>query len=145
MVSIHAPARGATSTVRKPPFALLVSIHAPARGATLLSAPILTLLGFNPRTRTGCDLRPCINLPASPGFNPRTRTGCDLTKPLHIQPDSFQSTHPHGVRHACFFYYPYSLIVSIHAPARGATYSPLRLKLHRLFQSTHPHGVRPFV
>jgi hypothetical protein len=35
MVSIHAPARGATVVARKPVWFLSVSIHAPARGATL--------------------------------------------------------------------------------------------------------------
>jgi len=56
-VSIHAPARGATSdfefTIRVGP----VSIHAPARGAT--SQKELTVcceIRFNPRTRTGCDI-----------------------------------------------------------------------------------------
>ena len=36
-VSIHAPARGATSPPRKPRLRRLVSIHAPARGATPLT------------------------------------------------------------------------------------------------------------
>ena len=79
---------------------------------------------------------------------------------------TFQSTHPHGVRHktlwvSCFLNY-----VSIHAPTRGATSQFLRyfalsscfnprthtgcdvfsdeyLLAFIKFQSTHPHGVRP--
>ncbi|SDT03305.1 hypothetical protein SAMN05444162_2901 [Paenibacillaceae bacterium GAS479] len=56
--------------------------------------------GFNPRSRTGSDYRPSYPIPKLGGFNPRSRTGSDesnwgqskLTK------------------------------VSIHAPARGATF-----------------------
>jgi len=36
MVSIHAPARGATAQVSSSPATLRVSIHAPARGATAM-------------------------------------------------------------------------------------------------------------
>jgi len=35
-------------------------------------------------------------------------------------------------------------IVSIHAPAWGATMSIRRRLRYCSFQSTHPHGVRPF-
>ena len=56
VVSIHAPARGATglAPLRLP--RLEVSIHAPARGATAISrvAPEPTPC-FNPRARTGRD------------------------------------------------------------------------------------------
>ena len=34
------------------------------------------------------------------------------------------------------------MIVSIHAPARGATLERERLAIMKEFQSTHPHGVR---
>ena len=76
----------------------------------------------------------------------------------------FQSTHPHGVRHApnvtirafaCFnprthtgcdvvsCFLGGANWVSIHAPTRGATYCLCRSgKSNRKFQSTHPHGVR---
>ena len=54
----------------------------------------------------------------------------------------FQSTHPHGVRlRACKRCIPV-LVVSIHAPARGATPFGRRANVLRRFQSTHPHGVR---
>ena len=78
----------------------------------------------------------------------------------------FQSTHPHGVRLHQFFVDSLVLLVSIHAPTRGATvpvvcnrtssgvsiHAPTRgatvgrLRQSfglKLFQSTHPHGVRP--
>ncbi len=56
-----------------------VSIHAPVKGATgFVSSPPLPGLGFNPRTREGCD-RPLSRKVEAPdaGFNPRTREGCD--------------------------------------------------------------------
>jgi len=77
-VSIHAPARGATEL--KPVLVITnrVSIHAPARGATHhLSCHPRRYVGFNPRTRAGCDSG--VRFPLSPqgSFNPRTRAGCD--------------------------------------------------------------------
>ena len=58
----------------------------------------------------------------------------------------FQSTHPRGVR-LILELLPFQLfIVSIHAPAWGATKRALQLFFKRLrFQSTHPRGVRPKV
>ena len=54
-------------------------------------------------------------------FNPRTRMGCDKQVPFASSLSSaFQSTHPHGVR----------------LNDRLIILNP------RLFQSTHPHGVR---
>ena len=123
-VSIHAPARGATMVQRLISRQVVVSIHAPARGATLLS-PLNTfdfkfqsthphgvrltlktqshdLRRFNPRTRTGCDLSGALCALHAKGFNPRTRTGCDAA---YAKPSSKK-------------------VVSIHAPARGATAEP---------------------
>ena len=78
-------------------------------------------------------------------FNPRTRTGCDPTLPyfhtfqtiisIHAPARGatsgelnaigagigFQSTHPHGVRHADWYDEGTEVAISIHAPARGAT------------------------
>ena len=55
-----------------------VSIHAPTRGATFcINHKIIRILCFNPRTHTGCDA-----------------TG----KLLQVLHQTFQSTHPHGVR-----------------------------------------------
>jgi len=55
---------------------------------------------FNPRTRTGCDLSTCMWRRWRYCFNPRTRTGCDAGKEYKWR----------------------RCEVSIHAPARGATY-----------------------
>jgi len=55
-VSIHAPARGATRGDMRNLGQYFVSIHAPARGATaFFSDANLEAVGFNPRTREGCD------------------------------------------------------------------------------------------
>ena len=56
-----------------------ISIHAPARGATTHQEPsIKGKLYFNPRTREGCDF--IISADGNQGidFNPRTREGCDM-------------------------------------------------------------------
>ena len=56
IVSIHAPAWGATAVRRSGTCCGRVSIHAPAWGATLLSWQLLTRhTGFNPRARVGRD------------------------------------------------------------------------------------------
>ena len=144
-VSIHAPARGATSLSSIPSglfdkfqfthprgvrpsdsqsgrCRLYVSIHAPTRGATA-SANIHTSDGdcFNSRTHEGCDryfFGGCISIT---GFNSRTHEGCDVScsipKPSHL---GFQFTHPRGVR-------------------LSLDYAVL---CHTMFQFTHPRGVR---
>ncbi len=80
MVSIHAPARGATrafsiwSTYYKG-----VSIHAPARGATIAYLQsIRSIRGFNSRSREGSDgsRPPCRGCPRR--FNSRSREGSDI-------------------------------------------------------------------
>ena len=80
---------------------------------------------FNPRTRMGCDRQELIRFCLIKGFNPRTRMGCDAVC-IAI-----------GIRY---------IVVSIHAPAWGATSIYTLLNAARRFQSTHPHGVRlPFL
>ena len=145
VVSIHAPAWGATDlTIKEQMMAhwfqsthphgvrldlygrnLIsenVSIHAPAWGATLACVTVrLSPLGFNPRTRMGCDFVCFGCRDISDSFNPRTRMGCDLLHPSFLGDCLlFQSTHPHGVRQK---------------PGKPNT-------VCKQFQSTHPHGVR---
>ena len=122
-----------------------VSIHAPAWGATVRGAVLLSF-------------------PA--GFNPRTRVGCDFGGRVYYRvPQAFQSTHPRGVRLGVDNHSVRSGIVSIHAPAWGATRQERRRRMPRpvsihapawgatqgsasirscrnWFQSTHPRGVR---
>jgi len=126
---------------------LMVSIHAPARGATKINISIVLLtVCFNPRTREGCD-HPYIDLHSpQQRFNPRTREGCDrcITPKRSWRHCGFQSTHPRGVRLLDSATLDrFVVIVSIHAPARGATRNLGGFVMVVLeFQSTHPRGVR---
>ena len=126
VVSIHAPAWGATTTPSRPLTRDQVSIHAPAWGATAHRARRASLRAcFNPRARVGRDARThatdddagaCVSIHAPAwgatasglpdaamallGFNPRARVGRDL----HLtsddpSSDAFQSTRPRGARH----------------------------------------------
>ncbi|PPK52388.1 hypothetical protein BY454_105128 [Marinobacter persicus] len=123
-----------------------VSIHAPARGATSTdSRAPRAVKGFNPRAREGRD-----------GGIVRRAIG----------PRLFQSTRPRGARRLRCAGGRSAGIVSIHAPARGATYrsmlspwwnhcfnpraregrdprSTARQTLAFTFQSTRPRGARP--
>ena len=125
-------------------------------------------ISFNPCIRVGCDFRTrgedgtsvpvSIHAPAW-GATPSSMalmasaTVFQSTHPRGVRQGStsgfpnggkFQSTHPRGVR-LILELLPFQLfIVSIHAPAWGATKRALQLFFKRLrFQSTHPRGVRP--
>ena len=140
----------------------MVSIHAPARGATKDGTISERAYSFNPRARAGCDatvyffLQSCevsIHAPArgaTPGslvlfscacFNPRARAGCDRPDAYFKPIEMFQSTRPRGVRRGRSFS-DGRMIVSIHAPARGATLALFAVVAHFKFQSTRPRGVR---
>ena len=57
VISIHAPAKGATSRYQNHLLHLHISIHAPAKGATILPGPLIApLADFNPRSREGSDV-----------------------------------------------------------------------------------------
>ena len=98
-----------------------VSIHAPARGATYPTCICNPFhYRFNPRTRTGCDIKLAFEL---------ATTGVSIHAPargatLNLQSIDFVNS------------------VSIHAPARGATQATRARIMSNMFQSTHPHGVR---
>ena len=122
-VSIHAPTKGATPSVRWLLILLFVSIHAPTKGATFhLSAVTADMSCFNPRSHEGSDRhRPtskingmlfqstlprrerrrfwiCFHSHTS-CFNPRSHEGSDYVSGLHNHAGK----------------------VSIHAPTKGAT------------------------
>ena len=122
-VSIHAPARGATQHSSVSSRVHVVSIHAPARGAT--ATPRLR------STATSC-------------FNPRAREGRDYPRhPFMRKSFKFQSTRPRGARPWADAH-PYAIVlVSIHAPARGATTHMPKTLTAFAFQSTRPRGARP--
>ena len=100
-ISIHAPARGATTPVFFNNGALAISIHAPARGAT------------SPRlSPCPSSLRISIHAPAR---------GATVLNVFHVYAPLFQSTHPRGVRPEVYAAPARAERISIHAPARGAT------------------------
>jgi len=100
----------------------VVSIHAPARGATSNSiCDLIFFRCFNPRTREGCDAcRQCADIQGCVSIHAPAR---GATPALNLPaPDlSFQSTHPRGVRRNTITVTTYAEAVSIHAPARDAT------------------------
>ena len=104
----------------------------------------LAKFSFNPRTREGCDTAVSAHGACQVRFNPRTREGCDaVAAGSALLPLQFQSTHPRGVRPRGYANPLSFTVVSIHAPARGATCTMCRIwKLCPSFQSTHPRGVR---
>ena len=101
----------------------LVSIHAPARGATCrVWHPWPVSPGFNPRTREGCDADGQGGIHIQDLFqstHPRgVRRSCRHQRERERR---FQSTHPRGVRLNRSVTLAAAEWVSIHAPARGAT------------------------
>ena len=86
-----------------------ISIHAPVKGATCVSSDTISISNFNPRSREGSDRHRkscpiCLSY-----FNPRSREGSDLrVRVLH-----------------------HMLMISIHAPVKGATCPPrFRFRSH---------------
>ena len=101
------------------------------------------LRSFNPRTHSGCDATGSLGNEGYFCFNPRTHSGCDPSLLSSIPSDTkFQSTHPLGVRLSAPSPTFVSILVSIHAPTRGATAMCGIYPLLKSFQSTHPLGVR---
>ena len=78
----------------------VISIHAPTRGATAqILCYVLDDIDFNPRSHEGSDMCPWIFLYHELNFNPRSHEGSDL----------------------CRRWIRRSIMISIHAPTRGAT------------------------
>ena len=115
-----------------------VSIHAPAKGATSprMRKSRLTRR-FNPRAREGRDTSPCLMLPIDSSFqSTRPRRARHSRYFIVDRSQMFQSTRPRRARRSPRPYLTSGLIVSIHAPAKGATSSrrtpsiPLRVSIH---------------
>ena len=145
LISIHAPARGATqitdevvavgafqSTLprgerpfRKPCrfTTITISIHAPARGATERADDHDLLPQFQSTLPRGERPGHTQFRASDSHFNPRSREGSDV-----------------GGCGRCVA----GLSISIHAPARGATPREPATGATYLFQSTLPRGERPF-
>jgi|GEM_PF-245250 len=142
VVSIHASARGATVGAVEGRGLRVVSIHAPARGAT----GAVQVAGREARfqsTRPHGARRAGRLLGQGPvGFNPRARTGRDLGE--HAAALALEVSIHAPARGATFWQHAPALAleVSIHAPARGATLSGYGITDAYTFQSTRPHGAR---
>jgi hypothetical protein len=94
----------------------------PARGATYARAESSCLLRFNPRPRAGGDEESSISKTETASFNPRPRAGGDVGHNTHPHATcGFQSTPPRGGRPKNQLTIRKTALVSIHAPARGAT------------------------
>ena len=77
VVSIHAPARGATQRHNWDQEPKRVSIHAPARGATSAASRSALTMPFQSTRPHGARLSVIIRNIIIPRFNPRARTGRD--------------------------------------------------------------------
>ena len=121
---------------------ILISIHAPARGATILSVPPEGPVVFQSTLPRGERRRVCAHATPPRYFNPRSREGSDMPKLIkryffvYFNPRSREGSDA-GIseKHLCSW-------ISIHAPARGATPFLRLLRLLYLFQSTLPRGER---
>ena len=121
LVSIHAPARGATTVSRQLATYPVVSIHAPARGATKHIDSKTFLLEFQSTHPRGVRLFAFAVFSYFERFNPRTREGCDLLLYLVECPVDVSIHAPARGATNEIVENDESVIVSIHAPARGAT------------------------
>ena len=100
IISIHAPAKGATLNNDYNSRMAQISIHAPAKGATrILWWLLLALVYFNPRSREGSDLQ-IMPLVAQSLIS------------IHAPAKGATSSSVCG---------PFGCAISIHAPAKGAT------------------------
>ena len=166
VVSIHAPAWGATEDPRGRSHRSAVSIHAPAWGATRNKRGGVSMeIGFNPRPRMGGDLCDQVLHPTdrvsihAPAWGATNLTGAEGSPfPVSIHAPAWGATYAGTIRlrkEICFNPRPRmggdlqqyfdrrrELIVSIHAPAWGATLIIATNKRYHKFQSTPPHGGR---
>ena len=155
-VSIHAPAWGATGISHHTHPLFLVSIHAPAWGATRMDGGIRQDYRVSIHAPAwGATTSQAAAPPSSHCFNPRARVGRDdidyaivydtvtfqSTRPrgarleakaLFVKPQQFQSTRPRGARRLRRPEIGRVRVVSIHAPAWGATRHGARDNAHRV-------------
>ena len=122
-LSIHAPAKGATMGRQCVLYITRISIHAPAKGATSHVVKIsLSITYFNPRSREGSDLynagltwRSAKFQSTLPRRERRHRLPVEQKQKLHFNPRSREGSDCHLLLVFLF------LLISIHAPAKGAT------------------------
>ena len=98
-ISIHAPAKGATDSAHTISESCKFQSTLPRRGRQLTNEKLLPYVYFNPRSREGGDSASHLTGQSYQYFNPRSREGGDV---------SFDSEK-------------ILAYISIHAPAKGAT------------------------
>ena len=99
LISIHAPAKGATCFLQSMLYHLSISIHAPAKGATKVWMEKILLNRFQSTLPRRERLSTPLVVVHVQHFNPRSREGSDTA----------------------FTFPEKTIIISIHAPAKGAT------------------------
>ena len=165
-ISIRAPAWGATSEAQRRALPERVSIRAPAWGATCIVWMASTMLSFQSTRPRGArpspwNVRPCPLLFQST----RPRGARHISPSADLTGSVFQSTCPRGARRDEAGVLQHESLVSIHAPAWGATRRSPRCRprcrcfnprarvgrdlmaarncsVSALFQSTRPRGAR---
>ena len=123
VISIRAPARGATYAYRMYQTDTEISIRAPARGATLYAYRLGRIILFQsalPRGERLTLVYANILLGSFQSALPRGER--HSTQPNLDWTLAFQSALPRGERHRSVQVFPLSLLISIRAPARGATF-----------------------
>ena len=139
IVSIHAPAWGATLLFHLLPSVSLFQSTPPHGGRLKMKIQPWDKRGFNPRPRMGGDNGP-VSIPRLRiGFNPRPRMGGDVyLREAMSWVEKFQSTPPHGGRLSECPPVVTGSAVSIHAPAWGATHTWRRAVLRLLSFNPRP-------
>ncbi len=166
VISIHAPAKGATMIKQLKNGGKIFQSTLPRRERRYCPSDDHCRTDFNPRSREGSDPVRCLRFSMLHYFNPRSREGSD-TAILHLRNGGFlfQSTLPRRERHCRHghmlfdkHFNPRSregsdciqpchkivkTLISIHAPAKGATAAKLVIIQKEIFQSTLPRRERP--
>ena len=108
----------------------------------ILIKPRATYSDFNPRARVGRDLplRPLHQ--KGKDFNPRARVGRDMTGVQPALERSYFNPRARVGRDPVRDHTTYTLWISIHAPAWGATAGNSSPPHRAKFQSTRPRGAR---
>ena len=120
-LSIHAPARGATAPGQLYEISYPFQSTRPRGARLVLSLVIIGIVGFQSTRPRGARLSSRRRRRHLPPFNPRAREGRD---------DRINKEKP-------------QTMLSIHAPARGATTAKTKEEAVKNFQSTRPRGARP--
>ena len=114
-----------------------ISIHAPAKGATKRNIAVEPVeLHFNPRSREGSDTFTAYCSSRCKDFNPRSREGSDVPNNAEVKRIAISIHAP--AKGATWQPYEFDRvdIISIHAPAKGAT-------MHCKYQDRRKNNFNP--